>query len=359
MTREEEKREFEIVIDVPPGYREEGRLDQFLARSIMNATRSKVQRGIREGRVRVNDRVITRSSHIVQAGDHIVCRILRAPPIEAVPEDIPLDVVFEDDWLIVVNKPAGMVVHPAYGNRTGTLVNALLHYVGASAITLADVENGDDDAGLSTINAAPPSPDNPAIRPGIVHRLDKDTSGLLVVAKDDVTHAALAGQFAARTTRRDYLGIVLGIPDPARGSIESNLGRDKRDRKRMAVVEPPQGKFARTHYETVAVSENLALLRFQLDTGRTHQIRAHAAHIGHPILADETYGGADLRRFAHSRNKLKFLRNLVDLIGRQALHARSLGFQHPKTGSAMTFETTLPVDMTTVLERAQIDPKSY
>ncbi len=347
------------MIDVPPGYRADSRLDQFLTRSIMNATRSKVQRGIREGRVRVNNRVITKPSHVVQAGDHIVCQILRAPPIQAAPEDIPLDIAYEDAWLIVVNKPAGMVVHPAYGNRTGTLVNALLYHVGASTITLEDVEDGDDDAGLSTINAAPRGADNPAIRPGIVHRLDKDTSGLLVVAKDDVTHAGLAEQFAARTTRRDYLGIVLGVPDPSRGEIESHLGRDRRDRKRMAVVDESRGKPARTRYETIGAHEHLALIRFGLDTGRTHQIRVHAAHIGHPILADETYGGADPRRFAQSRKRVQFLNNLIALMGRQALHARSLGFKHPATGEELMFESALPDDMTLVLERAEIDLRRY
>ncbi len=347
---EAERIETEIEIRVPDGYSEMARLDVYLTRSILNASRSKVQRGIKDGRVSVNDSVVTRASYAVQPGDRIVCRILRSPPIVAVPQPIPLDIIFEDDWLIVVNKAAGMVVHPAYGNRDGTLVNALLHHVGASAVSLDEEANEDEDAGLSLVNAFPERPGDVSVRPGIVHRLDKDTSGLLVVAKDDVTHADLAGQFSARTIGREYVGLVWGVPDPAEGRIDRRIGRDPRDRKRMAVVRSG-GKEAATTYRLLESFGDSSMISFRLETGRTHQIRVHATSVGHPILGDETYGGRDVKRWGLSRVRRATYSNILDSLTRQALHARSIHFVHPKTRELVSFESPLPGDMADAVER--------
>lgn len=343
-----------VTLVVPSGYREEARLDVFLTRKLLNATRSKVQKGIKDGRVQINGKRVTRPSHLVHAGDRIECKVLRSPPIQAVPEDIPLDIVFEDEWLLVVNKPAGMVVHPAYGNRTGTLVNALLHYVGGGTVTIESLDDDDGDPGLSTAHARPPGDGNPAIRPGIVHRLDKDTSGLLVVAKDDSAHAGLAKQFVDRTITRDYLAIVLGIPQQS-GTIQGNIGRSKRDRKKMAVVRSGEGKNAVTHFDVIESFLDSALVQFRLETGRTHQIRVHAASIGHPVLGDESYGGTDLKRTVGSRRRRSFYKNVIKGLGRQALHARSLGFVHPITGEALRFECGPPREMAGAIDRLRMN----
>ena len=353
MTMAEEKQETLVEIDVPPGQEPGTRLDVYLTSKVANATRAKVQRGIKDGRVDVNGEPQTKPSYLVQPGDRIVCRILRPPPIEVVPEAIPLDVVFEDDWLLVVNKPAGMVVHPAYGHRSGTLVNALLHHVGAGPISAEDLDDEDDDEdlGLSTATAAPRYEGDVTIRPGLVHRLDKDTTGLMVVAKDDVTHAALADQFAKRTIRRRYLALVWGVPEPPEGRIETWLGRDPRDRRRVAVVPEERGKWAATNYETVEAFRHTALVRFRLETGRTHQIRVHARHLGHPILGDTTYDGDRIRVGPELGSRKSFFRNLFEQMPRQALHAHTLGFRHPATDLALDFEALLPDDMAFVLER--------
>lgn len=343
---------------VPPGYREHERLDVYLTRFLHNATRNKVQQGIRDGRVDVNGETVRRSSHAVQAGDRIVCRILRPPPMEILPEAIPLRIVFEDEHLIVLDKAAGMVVHPAYGNRTGTMVHALLHHVGTGPISLdhdeeeTQEDDGDDSAtGLSTINAAPRFDGDIAIRPGIVHRLDKDTSGLIVVAKNDVAHQKLAKQFADRTIRRRYEALVWGHPEPPQGRIEATLGRDSRDRRKVAVVPDGRGKHAVTHYDTIERFAFTSHVAFRLETGRTHQIRVHARHIGNPVLGDETYGGTRIGSGPDIARRRAFFRNLFDVLPRQALHARTLGFVHPATGEPMDFDSPLPEDIAYALSR--------
>ncbi len=348
-----------IALDVPPGYSENERIDVYLTGHIANATRSKVQTAIKDARVRVNDETIDKPSYRVQPGDAIRCTLLKPPPLAASPEDIPLSIVFEDEHLLIVDKPAGMVVHPAHGNRTGTLVNALLHHVGASTLSFDEEDDDSDDEpsaprieGLSLVNAAPDVPGAPMIRPGIVHRIDKDTSGLLVVAKHDVAHAHLARQFADHSIERRYLALVWGALDPADGTIDAHLDRDPRDRKRMAVVREDKGKHAVSHYETLEVfPSNLSLLRFQLETGRTHQIRVHAAHMGHPMLADDKYGGSRPKRYTRTRNQEAHARNLVALAGRQMLHAATLGFVHPSTGEHVHFEAPIPDDMASVLDK--------
>ena len=340
------------TLEVPSGYTEDDRLDVYITRFMANASRAKVQKGIKEGRVRINNDVIYRVSHRVQANDIIVCTLLRPPPIEAAPEDIPLDIVYEDACLIVINKAAGMVVHPAYGNRTGTMVNALLHHLGSKPVHF-DPENPDaeqnSNIGLSTVNATPKSAEGLDLRPGIVHRLDKDTSGLLVVAKDDVTHAHLAKQFFHRTTRRQYEAIVWGRPDPAEGRIDTFLNRDPKDRKKMAVSKEGVGKHAITNYQTIEGLGYTSHLAFQLETGRTHQIRIHATHLGHPILNDAVYGGDLIRYGPRTARRKAFYRNLFKKLTRQALHAKTLGFRHPLTNEEMDFTSELPADMAQAL----------
>lgn len=342
MSTEPDKVETIIELEVPVGYQENERLDVFLTRFIPNVSRSKVQQGIRDGSVSVDGTVIARPSRTVQARERIRCRVMKSPPIRAEPEDIPLDIVFEDEHLIVVNKPAGMVVHPAYGNRTGTLVNALLHHVGGAPVSFDDNDDDgepeDEEVGLSVVNAAPVAPADISIRPGIVHRLDKDTSGLLVVAKTDVIHRELARQFFERTIERRYLALVRGEPRPSSGTIDTHLARDPRDRKRMAVSGTERGKHAITHYKVLEPFDVASLVEFRLETGRTHQIRVHSTHIGHPILADTTYGGDRLIGSNLAQARLK---RVLACLTTQALHAASLGFRHPVTERDIYFESPL------------------
>ena len=314
---------FEFEIRVPPGKKKE-RLDTFLTSHVENATRSKVQKAIKEGTVLVNG-FLVRPSHCVVPGELIHITLPKPPPQDAAPEDIPLDIVYEDADLLVVNKPAGMVVHPAHGNYHGTLVNALLHHTRS----------------LSTINGT-------AVRPGIVHRLDKDTSGLLVVAKNDVAHAKLAGQFSRRTITREYRAIVWGVFSQQRGVIEAELGRSKSDRKKMAVVK--EGKKAITQFEVIQRFAYLTFIRLTLKTGRTHQIRVHLAHINHPVFGDPTYNGRHLIAGPGTASQKEEVKRLLEMIPRQALHAKTLGFTHPSNGTVMTFDSELPEDMKTILE---------
>ena len=315
--------QFEIVI--PPGKRRE-RLDIFLTNHIENATRTKVQRGIKGGSVLVDGNRV-RPSHIVAPGEVISVTLPKGPPQEAAAENIPLDIVYEDDYLLVVNKPAGMVTHPAYGNYTGTLVNALLYYC----------------------NSLSNSPDR--ARPGIVHRLDKDTSVLMVVAKTDAAHARLAKQFAARTISREYWAIVWGKLKQSRGVIEASLGRSRSDRKKMAVV--PAGKNAATEYAVLRSFEYLSLVKLRLQTGRTHQIRVHLAHFHHPVFGDPTYNGRSIIYGSGSSTQKAEVRHLLQKISRQALHAKTIGFLHPGTGEKMSFDSVLPSDMNDVLDTLQ------
>ncbi|HYQ87931.1 MAG TPA: RluA family pseudouridine synthase [Bacteroidota bacterium] len=316
-----ESREFEIV--VPPGKVRE-RLDTFLARHVANATRSKVQHAVKGGNVLVNGKAV-KSSHKISPGEIISVRIPTPAPPDILPENIPLDIVFEDDSLLVVNKPAGMVTHPAYANYTGTLVHALLHHCRDQLSTPGE-----------------------QARPGIVHRLDKGTSGLLVVAKNDFVHAALAKQFLNHTIEREYWGVVWGhFEKGARsGTINAALGRSKSDRKKIAVT--ASGKEAVTEYGVLEEFGFCTLIRLRLHTGRTHQIRVHLHHVGHPVFGDPTYGG---RRIAGGRPDIKEdVRFLMSLLTRQALHAKTLGFIHPVAGKPMRFDSDLPEDMKEVID---------
>jgi 23S rRNA pseudouridine1911/1915/1917 synthase len=296
------------------------RLDRWLAEHLPALSRARLQKLIEGGEVRVDGRA-ARASARVKAGQSVEVTI---PPPERArpqPEDIPLRVVHEDRHLIVIDKPAGLVVHPGAGTSAGTLVNALLHRV-------------KDLSGVGGV-----------LRPGIVHRLDRGTSGLLVVAKDDPTHQELARQFASRTVEKEYLAVVLGRPRRAEGSIEAPIGRDPVHRQRMS-VRAPRGRAARTTYTVMEPLAGSALLRVRIHTGRTHQIRVHLASIGHPVAGDAVYGGRRLPASAPAR-----LREALAALARPALHAARLTLTHPVTGARVRFESPLPEDLRRLLER--------
>ncbi len=310
------------------------RLDSFLARSDRRFSRNRFKALIKDGQVTVGGRTLSEPNYRVNAGDDIAFTVPQLQQSTPQPEAIPLNVVFEDADLIVIDKPAGLVVHPAAGNWTGTLVNALLHHC------------GDTLSGIGGVR-----------RPGIVHRLDKETSGLIVVAKSDRAHRGLAAQFADHgrkgPMRRAYLALVWGAPVPARGGIDAPLERDSRNRLKRAVVKSG-GRTALTRYETVerfpakpTRAAIAALVRCQLETGRTHQIRVHMAHIGHPLIGDPVYGAG----FATKAETLPAtLGARVRKFRRQALHAAILRFAHPLTGKTLTFESPPPADMAGLID---------
>lgn len=314
--------------ELPAGKTKE-RLDIFLTNSIENATRSRVQKLIDTKFVWVNRRYV-KSNYLVKAGDIVEAIIPISPrPEKAEPENIPLDIIYEDDFLIVVNKPAGMVAHPAYSNYTGTLVNALLHHTSQLSET------------------------REPIRPGIVHRIDKDTSGLLVVAKDDVTHQKLALQFFKHTAEREYHAICWGKMDEPEGVFDTLITRSKQDRKKFAVSRI-EGKQAVTLYYVIEEFEFASYLKLRLRTGRTHQIRVHLSSSNHPIFGDATYGG-DKIHFGADQPKMKSrIQNLLEIMPRQALHAKTLGFLHPHTNQFMKFDSELPDDMKKLLEKLKM-----
>lgn len=341
-----------VEVVVPTSLDSEPRIDKYLTRFYPEASRTKIQRSIKKGHIKVNSEDVQKS-YGVQPGDEIVFRLIRKPPMQADPEPIPLDIVYEDDDLIVVNKPAGMVVHPAPGHRSGTLVHALLHHVDGGSVAADDEpEAADDEAiGLSMVNALPASPDHPVVRPGIVHRLDKGTSGLLVVAKRDRAHQPLAEQFKEHTVERRYRALVWGHLDPSSGTIRGAIGRDPHQRQRMAVVAEENGKHAVTHYETEEYHPHTSVVTFQLETGRTHQIRVHTSHEHHPIVGDPKYGGRSIRYGSQDGRRRDFFRRMFEVLSHPALHAYRLGFTHPTTGERMHFEADPPADWKDVQEK--------
>jgi 23S rRNA pseudouridine1911/1915/1917 synthase len=294
------------------------RLDRFLASRLPELSRARLQSLIASGLVRL-DLHEARPASRLKAGQEIEVRVPEPIAAEPAPEEIPLRVVHEDRWLLVIDKPPGLVVHPGAGVLSGTLVNALLHHAR-------------DLSGVGGV-----------LRPGIVHRLDRGTSGLIVVAKDDVTHRALATAFASRKVRKEYLALVLGVPKRAQGTITASIGRDPVHRKRMS-VRSPKGRDARSTYSTEETFPGAALLRVGLHTGRTHQIRVHLASIGHPVAGDVTYGGD---RLPH--NLPQKSRDALLSLRRPALHAAHLGFAHPAIGAWTDFESPLPGDIEEVL----------
>lgn len=311
---------------VPGGQKADIRLDKYITSFVENATRNKVQQAIKDGYVFVNGKN-EKASYIMQPGDEIYIELPKAPPPEAKPEQLDLNIIFEDADLLVVNKDAGMVVHPAFGNWSGTLVNGLLHHVDELA--------GDDE--------------NDNLRPGIVHRLDKDTSGLLVVAKNEEALSSLSKLFAEKDVERTYWAIVWGTPTEE-GTIEGDIGRSRHDRKLMTVVPSGKGKAAVTHYKVLEYFDYLSLVEVTLATGRTHQIRVHFNHIGHPVFGDLTYGGATVRYGPNTGKRKAMFHNLITGLNRQALHAKTLGFRHPGTDELVRFDSEPPPDFTHVLQ---------
>jgi 23S rRNA pseudouridine1911/1915/1917 synthase len=305
------------------------RIDKYLSDRIENTSRTRIQNAANAGNILVNNRPV-KPNYKVKPGD-IIQIVLPTPPreIELIPENIPLNIIYEDDDLLVVNKEPGMVVHPAYGNYTGTLVNALMwHFKDLPLFNTGET------------------------RPGLVHRLDKNTSGILVVAKNEYALNRLSRQFFERTTDRRYNALVWGIPDPPEGTITGNVGRNIKDRKIMQVFKDgDEGKPAVTHYKVLEDLGYISLIECKLETGRTHQIRVHLSYIKHPLFNDEEYGGDQILKGTTFTKYQQFIKNCFKILPRQALHAKSLAFDHPVTGKRMSFDSDLPGDMQQIIDK--------
>ena len=305
------------------------RIDKYLMNFVENATRTKIQAAAKNGSIKVNG-VVVKSNYKVKPLDDI--RVLfEYPPHEnlLVAENIDLDIVYEDNDLVVVNKPAGMVVHPGHGNYSGTLINALIYHF----------EN---------------LPKNSSNRPGLVHRLDKDTSGLLVIAKNDESMVYLSNQFAEKTSKREYIAMVWGNVKDDIGKIDNYIGRNPKNRLQNIVLDDDKienGKRAITNYEVLSRLNYVSLVKCNLETGRTHQIRVHMKHIGHTLFNDERYGGDSVLKGTTFTKYKQFVENCFKLLPRQALHAKTLGFTHPKTGKFMQFDSELPKDFQSCIEK--------
>lgn len=305
------------------------RVDKFLVAHIDNTSRNRIQQAADAGCIIVNGKPV-KSNYRVKPFD-VVSLVMDRPryELEIIPEDIPLDIVYEDDQLLVVNKPAGLVVHPGHGNYSGTLVNALAYHFR---------DNPDYDVS------------DPRL--GLVHRIDKDTSGLLVVAKTPDAKTYLGRQFFNKTTHRQYVALVWGKFEEPGGTIEGNIGRNPKDRLQMTVFpDGDQGKHAVTHYRVIENLSHVALVECQLETGRTHQIRVHMRHIGHPLFSDERYGGDKPLRGIATAKYMQFVQNCFKICPRQALHAKTLGFVHPTTRQQMDFSCEIPADMTALIKK--------
>ena len=305
------------------------RIDKFLQTRIPNSSRTKIQAAAAAGNILVNDKPVKQNYRVKP--EDVVAVLLHYPPreTEILPENIPLNILYEDDDLLVVNKPAGMVVHPAYGNFTGTLVNALTYH-------LKDL----------------PLFSKGEIRPGLVHRIDKNTSGILVVGKTELALNRLSKQFYEKESDRRYIALVWGDFKENAGTIIGNIGRSLKNRKVMAVYEDgSQGKSAVTHYKVLERFGYVSLVECKLETGRTHQIRVHFKHINHPLFNDSEYGGNVILRGTSSSSYKQFVEHCFEILPRQALHAKTLGFRHPSTGKWMEFDSELPSDMQETIER--------
>ena len=314
------------------------RIDKYLMRRLENSSRNKIQKAAQNGCIKVNGNSV-KPNYKVKPSDVIQIFLTTEPhDSEIIPQDIPLDIVYEDEHLIIVNKPAQMVVHPAYGNYDGTLVNALTYYFQNTPHNNAET------------------------KPLLVHRLDKDTTGLLVVAKTEQAQTKLAEQFFYHTIERTYTALVWGDFKEDSGTVQANISRDTADRKRMAVCSEDSGKHAVTHWQVIERFGYTTLIRCKLETGRTHQIRVHMKSIGHPLFNDSTYGGNQILKGTTFTKYKQFILNCFDIIPRQALHATTLGFEHPVTLQPMMFSSPLPSDMQQVIDKWRnyvINKESY
>lgn len=311
------------------------RVDKFLMNRVENATRSRIQNAAEAGNIHVNGKPV-KSNYRVKAGD-AVSLVLPHPPreIELIPQNIPINIVYEDDDLIILNKEPGMVVHPGYGNYTGTLVNALVYHFQQ----------------LPVSKTAPGKPESTQ-RPGLVHRIDKNTSGIMIIAKSELAMTRLAKDFFDRNIDRTYIALVWGDFKEDSGTVTGNIGRSIRDRKLMTVYpEGDQGKHAVTHFKVLERFGYVTLVECKLETGRTHQIRVHMQYIGHPLFNDDTYGGDRILKGTTFTKYKQFIENCFKIMPRHALHAKSLGITHPTTKKYMFFDSEIPTDMQQVIEK--------
>ena len=345
---DEEQGMFEhFRLNVDPG-QTPMRVDKFMATHLEDTSRHRVQLAIKEGYVKVGDKT-AKANLIVRPGD--VIRFMmpyRRRGTEIIPQDIPLDIVYEDDDLLVVNKPAGMVVHPGHGNYDGTLVNALAFHLGLDPGVLRQAQEPSFDSAQEPGKALEPE------RMGIlVHRIDKDTSGLLVVAKNDETQMDLARQFFEHSIERLYVAVVWGNVKDDEGTIDAAIGRDPNDRLRFKVYpeDDERAKHAVTHYKVIERFGYVTVIQCRLETGRTHQIRVHMSHIGHPLFNDSRYGGSEIRKGTIYAKYRQFIENCFELCPRQALHAKTLGFIHPATGEIKRFDSKIPEDMESMISK--------
>jgi 23S rRNA pseudouridine1911/1915/1917 synthase len=323
------------------------RIDKFLMNRIENATRSKIQQAAENGNILVNDKPV-KSNYKVKPHD-VITVVFAHPPreIELIPQNIPIDIVYEDDALIIINKHPGMVVHPGYGNYKGTLVNALVYHFQNLPVNKTEgkrSESGDSTGAQLT---------TPNMRPGLVHRLDKNTSGIMVVAKSELAMTRLAKDFFDRNLDRKYVALVWGDFKEESGTVVGNIGRHLKDRKLMDVFpeDSEHGKHAVTHYKVLERFGYVTLIECKLETGRTHQIRAHMQHIGHSLFNDDTYGGDRILKGTTFAKYKQFVENCFELLPRHALHAKSLGFNHPITRKQIHFDSELPADMQAVIAK--------
>ena len=329
-----------IVVDKGQGLL---RIDKFLMDRTQNATRSKIQHAAENGSILVNDKPV-KSNYKVKPFD-VITVVFAHPPreIELIPQNIPINIVYEDDDLIIINKDPGMVVHPGYGNYKGTLVNALVyHFQQLPTSNYA-----------ATVTATKKSKEQALLRPGLVHRLDKNTSGIMVVGKSETAMVKLAKDFFDRNLDRIYYALVWGDFKEDEGTITGNIGRHLKDRKKMDVFPPDseEGKHAVTHYKVLERFGYVTLIQCKLETGRTHQIRAHMKYIGHSLFNDETYGGNRILKGTTFAKYKQFVENCFTILPRHALHAKSLGFNHPGTGKYIHFDSELPEDMLKVINK--------
>ncbi len=330
LEQEQEQEMFEHFRYVAEIRQEPIRIDKYLSGQMEGTSRNRVQLAIKAGFVRVNDNTV-KANYIVRPRDIITFVMpYRRRGTEILPEDIPLDIPYEDEHLLIVDKMAGMVVHPGHGHYSGTLVNALAYHLGLRQ----EADQGDERMGM------------------LVHRIDKDTSGLLVVSKTDEAQASLAKQFFVHSIERKYVAVVWGNLPEDEGTIEGNIGRDPSDRLKFKVFpDGEQGKTAVTHYKVLERFGFVTVVQCVLETGRTHQIRVHMSWLGHPLFGDERYGGTTINKGTIYAKYRQFIQNCFKICPRQALHAAVLGFEHPATGKHMHFETPVPADMTALIEK--------